>query len=149
MVDFQSQGLQLVGHGDLRTANCPLCGGKDSLMIDTRFGNWACPDCGAFGADIVAFHMKRWEQTYAEALGGVGVLVPNWNPCCHSRRRFSERDAIRFLRNLASQNTRLAARLTSGVLTEDDRDSVCEAAYRIDFFARKLSQSAFSTGGES
>ena len=71
---FDLFGPPLTGRGTWRDAVCPFH--KDtrpSLRVNVDRGHWRCMACGARGGDVLAFHMQRTGQRFAEAARELGA----------------------------------------------------------------------------
>lgn len=138
---FESEGLQLKGPGKWKTTGCALHGGSDSMRINCDTGAWVCMSCGAKGGDVLAYQMQVHGQEFIDAARALGA----WDEGAqrgktrHKPLSFSPRAALEVLRFDALHCAVAACNLAQGKpLNEGDRQSLLQAASRIDLIAEEI-----------
>ena len=71
---YKGQGLKFIGGGEWKSACCPFHGDKrPSLRVRLDTGSFRCMACGAYGGDVLAFHMQRHRLSFIEAAKQLGA----------------------------------------------------------------------------
>jgi DNA primase len=71
---YAAQGLKLIGRGAWRDAVCPFHEDtRPSLRVRIDTGAFRCMVCGAHGRDVLAFHMRRFDLRFVEAVKALGA----------------------------------------------------------------------------
>ncbi len=73
---FTAELGALQGRGVWRDAVCPFHPDrKPSLRVNVATGAFRCMTCGAHGGDVLAFQMRRYEQTFTAAAKALGAVI--------------------------------------------------------------------------
>jgi len=71
---YCEQGLRLRGGGAWKSAVCPFHDDNSpSLRIRIDTGAFRCMVCGAYGGDVLAFHMQRYGLPFIDAARALGA----------------------------------------------------------------------------
>ncbi|SEA50561.1 CHC2 zinc finger domain-containing protein [Nitrosospira multiformis] len=71
---YKGQGLKFIGGGEWKSACCPFHDDKrPSLRVRLDTGGFRCMACGAYGGDVLAFHMQRHRLSFVEAAKQLGA----------------------------------------------------------------------------
>jgi hypothetical protein len=133
---YDSQGLQLTGHGRWLTGPCEFHGSSDSLRINIETGGFVCmAACGAKGGDVLDYHRAAQGLGFVEAARQLGAWQDDSNPYTGPTR--PSKIPARDLLQLASEDLMTCAMVLhdvlSGRLTESDIDLFRESIARIIF----------------
>lgn len=73
---YQSQNIELKGHGQWRDAICPFHNDTNpSLRVNIERGAYRCMVCGARGGDVLAFHMHLHSMPFIAACKALGAWI--------------------------------------------------------------------------
>ena len=130
----EAHGLELIGNGAWRSAECEMHGGKETLRIGTKTGSWVCMSCGVKGGDMLGLHMARFDMPFLKAARELGCLDeskvtqrPDTKP-----RSMPASEALNSLRGAAYVLALVASAMARGPIDDADRQALLKATRQID-----------------